>query len=31
MRDQRVPEWLVFNTTGHTYRVDGAEGDEWEY
>ncbi len=29
MMAQGVPEWLVFNSTGHTYRLDGEEGDQW--
>ncbi len=29
MQRQNVPEWFVFHTTGHTYRADGAEGDQW--
>ena len=29
MQNQNVPEWLVLNSTGHTYRVDGLPGDQW--
>ncbi len=29
MMNQGVPEWLVFTSTGHTYRLDGEEGDQW--
>ena len=29
MSDHGVPEWLVFKSTGHTFRVDGDEGDQY--
>ncbi len=29
MINRGVPEWLVFHSTGHTFRLDGEDGDQW--
>ena len=29
MVQKGVPEWLVFHSTGHTFRLDVEAGDQW--